>query len=389
MSRRNTEYSVYAWMRFAPTLLLALAKRAGPFDRAEEHDMDGASFDTLVRRLSRGAARRTVLAGLAGVGLVGAAGFVPDEIAGKKRKKKTILCSGGQTITAGGKQRKKLIRAGATPGACPPTTLPACPDIRSTADLQLAIDAAAPGATLRLCPGTFRVTNTISIFEELTIVGAGAAETILDGENARLVLDIRHLQNEAPAVTVENLTITRGKSEEGVPGGGITNNTTLTLRSVIVTDCTAPGGAGITNIGGTLILENTAVRKCVTTGLGGGILNFGGTTILKRDSTVSDNIAATGGGIQLLGEGNGALNALTMEAGSVVSDNEAEQGGGIAAVAGTVTLEAGSSVTGNKAGPGATGGGIFSSSDSTIEVVQGTVVNNTPDNCEPNLETCG
>lgn len=367
--------------------------------------MDGPTFATLVQRLADRAARRGVLAGLAGAGLAGAAGLTRDNVAGKKKKtKKVTLCRGGQTITASAKQKKKLLKAGATLGACPTitstststtsTTPAVCPDLQPGADVQAAINAAAPGDTLRLCPGRFRVTSTLNVNKDLTLIGAGFQETILDGEDARRVVTVSSPTTGTAAITLENLTITGGNATGAGGGIGLQSNTTVTLRGVVVTKCMAVTGGGVTMLGSTLILENTAITDCIATDPevgGGGIASTEGTVILKADSTVARNRAGKcGGGLLMLAANASKTNVLTLQAGSQVFENEADEGGGICVFFGTVTVEAGSSVGDNTArgsGVGDFGGGIrHFASDLTL--ADGTVGANDPDNCLPAKFNC-
>ena len=94
-----------------------------------------------------------------------------------------------------------------------PTPSPGCTGSKPTPTsptqgLQEAIDAADPGATLTLCAGTWNLSATVVIAEDLTLVGAGAGQTILDGGITTRVLQI----SAGADVTVKNLTITKGRA---------------------------------------------------------------------------------------------------------------------------------------------------------------------------------
>lgn len=98
--------------------------------------MDAARFDLLVRSLAaratrptrRGLARGLSALGLGGAGLFALPGRWPGlpEGEAKKKKKKATLCLNGQTIKASAKKKKKLIKSGATAGACPPPCVRSC-----------------------------------------------------------------------------------------------------------------------------------------------------------------------------------------------------------------------------------------------------------------------
>jgi hypothetical protein len=102
--------------------------------------MNGFRFDTFVRGLPLGLSRRRLFAWTL-VGVTSPATMahfgLHDVEARKGTKKKVTLCRAGQTVTASKKTRKKLLREGATVGACqgssplpsppsPPLCIPDC-----------------------------------------------------------------------------------------------------------------------------------------------------------------------------------------------------------------------------------------------------------------------
>ena len=113
--------------------------------------------------------------------------------------------------------------------------------------MHRAIEAADAEATLTLCAGTWNLTRAVVISKTLTLIGAGADATVLDGGDAVQVLQIASV-----TVTLQDLTIRKGY---GDLGGGIVNNGTLTLRGVGVTGSLATSGGGIYNDGGTVSLQ--------------------------------------------------------------------------------------------------------------------------------------
>ncbi|MFT4037666.1 MAG: hypothetical protein QM692_05755 [Thermomicrobiales bacterium] len=324
--------------------------------------MDGPAFNLLIQRLRHTARRRSVLAGLAGAGLAGAAASTPDGAAAKKKKKKVTICRNGQTLSVVKKKKNAHLLPGDTAGACAATGTtaavspgsttsttpgPQCPDIRPTADLQAAIDAAVSGSTLRLCPGTFHVTSPLSIEKDLTLEGAGKnldeGGTVLDGGDKVTVLVV----GGSCTVTVQDLTITRGfrSDDNGRLGGGIINNGDLTLRRMAVTFCEAFTGGGIHNFNHTALTlaEGVHIAHNTARDEGGGVSTDGGTMVMKEGSFIENNTAArNGGGIVTFAE-------LTLEAGSFVVDNTATtgEGGGIRHAVGTLTISRHATVEGN------------------------------------------
>ncbi len=295
-----------------------------------------------------------------------------------------------------------------------------CVCLPPTADLQAAIDAAKPGATIHLCAGTWQLTQTIIVAgKDVTIIGHGADKTILDGGGA-----VQVLKNAASVIlTLQDLSITRGSlpiaGDASQAGGGIYNAGALTLRDVDVTNNSAYAGGGILNsnglfVSGGRVMDNVALEgggiyntgsaqltmhgavvrnNTVDSGGGGGIFNDGSLELV--DSNVSDNMVTGtegwpfGGGVynnsgaaalfrssvtgNAAQRGGGIYNgyaALTLDAGSTVSDNTAEHGGGIRNT-GTVTLKSDSRVTDNAAT--GTGGGIWTS-EGTVRLNAGSHV---------------
>ena len=115
--------------------------------------------------------------------------------------------------------------------------------------------------TIEVPPGTYNLTvfgaaedasstGDLDVTSPLTIVGAGAATTFVDGNGSDRVL---HLLETAGNVTVGGLTIRDGLTEED--GGGIysLSGGTLVLDGVTVTaNATASDGGGIHTASGTL-----------------------------------------------------------------------------------------------------------------------------------------
>ena len=227
------------------------------------------------------------------------------------------------------------------------------------------------GATLTLCAGTWVLSQTVIIPKNLTLIGAGAGQTILDGNNAVRVL----LIDRGRTAALQDLAITKGNAPLSIDGGGIVNFGTLTLVGVSVTGNSAGGGGGgIYNEGGTVTLElGSSVTGNTATLSGGGIYNFftAGTVTLKDGSSVTGNTAGHDAGG---GSGGGIFNfgTVTLEGGSRVTDNTAVGrlhvggiGGGIYSD-GSLTLELGSRVTGNTATR--SGGGIYNDGSAILKL---------------------
>jgi hypothetical protein len=186
--------------------------------------------------------------------------------------------------------------------------------------------------------GTGVYTENVSIDRDLTLQGAGATSTILDGGGTDRVVFI----SLGRVVDISGVTIRNGNCSYG---GGIWNK-------------------------GTLTLVNSTVASNIDTSGGGGIYNSDGATLVISDCVVVGNTSGDeGGGIR------NSSSTLTLVNSAVVSNSSADHGGGIHSFGGRLTLS-GSTVRGNEAtGGSAAGGGIFN--DSKARLTDVTISGNT------------
>jgi predicted outer membrane repeat protein len=240
-----------------------------------------------------------------------------------------------------------------------------------------------PGADVIVVPaGVFKValardngnlTGDFDVTDSVTIRGAGAGLTAIDGQQLDRVFDVSGTAPGSITVVLEKLTVRNG-NVTGHGGGVQVGNANLVVRDAAVTGSrasltgggvsngAAPGTGNVTlvrttvgrNLAGTeggglsvrspsvLTLKDSTVRRNVAGGSGGGILAFAATL---TTSTVSGNTAGNAGG------GISAVTATLTN--STVSGNAAAVGGGIAAPTANLTN---STVSGNRADT--TGGGI-------------------------------
>src|SRR5262249_50695809 len=172
---------------------------------------------------------------------------------------------------------------------------------------------ANPGVdTIKFAPGlhgTIRLSDQLTITDDLTIKGPGANQLTVSGNNATRVFDI-----SASNVTIAGLTIANGSvtADEvtNFGGGGILNEagSTLTLNRDVLQNNTATASNNTVDVfGGGLLNEgNATVVSCTLSGdqplgggggsffaasVGGGIDNFGGATLTVTDSTFTGNQA--------------------------------------------------------------------------------------------------
>jgi CSLREA domain-containing protein len=254
-------------------------------------------------------------------------------------------------------------------------------------------------------------TGDLSITNDLDILGAGAEETIVDGNQIDRVFDVPP-SGKNPTITISGLTIRNGNP--GVPasptaffqggGGGVRNfGGTLTLKDDIVRDnrVVMPGAAagGILNADVTHLINVQLIGNTVLPGAtgpsgqngsGGAAFNFNGLLTLDH-VIIRDNVAETGGGLNnfatttlsdvtLSGNSStvaGAGGIINARAGVMtldkvtLNDNHSAQDGGAIANSGASLILNNVTISGNTA---AHGGGIANRAAMTLNFV--TVANN-------------
>jgi hypothetical protein len=272
-------------------------------------------------------------------------------------------------------------------------TLTVCPSGCTYTHIQDAINHAASGDTISVAAGLYPETVTIPL--NLTLVGAGADNTIIDGNQGGTVVTV----GAGATVILTGLTIQHGATSGN--GGGLFNDFggAVTLTNSRIVSNTATGqnsyGGGIYN-DGTMILTNSTVSgNTAPDGRGGGIFSCRPLTL--TNSIVSGNSASQfGGGIDLecagnmtltnsrvvsntatgqYGFGGGIYNVDTLTlVNSTLSANSASlNGGGIANEGGAVTL-VNSTLSANSATYD--GGGIANAEGGTLSVTDSTLSGN-------------
>lgn len=280
--------------------------------------------------------------------------------------------------------------------------------IRS-ANLDGAVDACAAGSgadTVSIPAGTYQLaiagagedaalTGDLDLVSDVTLTGAGAATTIVDGNQTNVHDRVLHVVG-AVTVALSGLTLRNGDAGSG--SGGCLRNAggTVTITSATIENCTADFGGGIANSSGTLTLSGATVSGNDASTQGGGVLN--GDVLVMTQTTVSGNTAGYGGGgvshyiatsmaitdstISNNDETTGALGGggiIVDTSGpatitrTVISGNTAVHGGGISFGDGSSALRlVESAVSGNTAD--GNGGGILTVG--TLEVVNSTISGN-------------
>lgn len=253
--------------------------------------------------------------------------------------------------------------------------------------LRQAIASAAAGDTIVVPADTYTLTSAgLTITKSLTIQGAGATSTFIDGSGLYRVFD-----------------------STGAPNGSDIMISGVTIRDGSVTGSPADGG-GIANMYANLTLShdiingNSAVADGAGTGGAGGIAGGGGVwskygTLTLVDTEVSANVATANGnsaqnGGTVQGGGIEALGPLVIE-GSAFVANVANAlggagsgaggnafGGGLYATGGVIatTTFTGNMIDTSGAGGGAggigQGGGLFDTTGGTASLVNVTITTN-------------
>ena len=257
-----------------------------------------------------------------------------------------------------------------------------CSDSNGNCTLRAAISEAnaLPGADTIILPAEIYIltipTNSddnningdLDIRDDLTIIGSGASNTIVDATLKYRVFDLP--VNLGITVTFEDLTIRNGKT--GGFGGGIRNNgnTVVINRCTISNNVAGEDGGGVQNeMGGSLTINNSIINNNTARDDGGGLQDFGGLVTINSSiingNQATGGVSNDGGGIYSLGDL--ILNNSTI--GNNVSDRD---GGGIYNADGVSTIN-NSTIDSNVAGDD--GGGI-NNNNNTVLIKNSTISDN-------------
>jgi hypothetical protein len=259
-----------------------------------------------------------------------------------------------------------------------------------------AVGASANGDTIAVAAGTYNEAN-IFVTRSISIVGAGAGSTTVDGGNGPSA--VFRFPFFAPSITpsLSQLTIQHGY--RGVDAGRFS---TITLDHVRVTANGPGSGAGVftnaslVNIESSTIDHNHAADASFgcdwSGGAGGGIASLcGGGSFRIRNSTISDNVADRWGGGIIVNDGATLIENSTISGNRAMWSNDQVLGGGALFIGGAfpqVTIRF-STLADNAAphdGAGAILGGGSGCCNSFLTVESSILSNNTAAN--PTQGTC-
>lgn len=198
--------------------------------------------------------------------------------------------------------------------------------------IQAAIDRASPGATVAVAAGIYELWGeSLSIDKSLTLMGAGAERTIIDGEG----------RNPGPLISIADT------AEEVLIAA-----VTLTNRMRVVT--MTAGAGGIDHFGQHLTISDATIKENLG-GMGGALhagTDFG--SVMLRNVKLSDNDALVGGAIDFRDAPGAQLEVIDSE---ILNNNAIFTGGGVfVRDVGAVTFT-NVTLSGNESGN--RGGGIY------------------------------
>lgn len=211
----------------------------------------------------------------------------------------------------------------------------------------------------------------LDITGDLTIIGAGSDNTIIDAADIDRVFDIQAGAN----VRISGVTIRNGTARNG---GGVRNFGTLVLEDSVVEENVAEGafdsvGGGIAiGSGATLTLDGVTVRNNTSEDHGGGLYSSDSTVTITDSIFENNSTEMDGGGISVF---NGSLNMT----GGAIRNNAADlDGGGLSMESAVVSL-AEVSVTGNTATEEGGGVNVFGAGGE-LRLFTSTIASNTATN---------
>jgi CSLREA domain-containing protein len=238
--------------------------------------------------------------------------------------------------------------------------------------------------------------GNLDIWDNLRILGAGAANTVIDANRLDRVLSVNApLVPEAgpapvpspsgvpvPKVYLSGVSLVNGytmiDANSGYTGGGIRNCGKLTLENCVVSGNEGVLGGALNSEGGSVTLLSTTISNNLGHFCCGGIRNYYGVKLLLRNSVVKDNTVTPGSGGGVVDLYPSSFIAYD----STFSGNVAAADGGGILVTGRTTLKR-CTITGNSAS--GNGGGLYRVADEIyheagrLRIADTTISGNTAD----------
>lgn len=233
-----------------------------------------------------------------------------------------------------------------------------CSTAAGACSLRAALEEANASGTadiIHVPAETFSLTTTLEITDSDSIVGAGAALTIIEASASHRVFHIRATTGD---VMISRVTIRNGNAGTGSDGGAlyVDANASLWLTDTVITANRARDGGGIYSLGAltlvrTEIFGNTASDSDSALAEGGGVYSAsaGADPLLMQDSYIHDNVAEVAGGVFV--SGTATIERSTLAANRALNESGSGEGGGgiVHGGAGSSLLMVNVTLSGNRA----------------------------------------
>jgi CSLREA domain-containing protein len=223
----------------------------------------------------------------------------------------------------------------------------------------------------------------LDVTDDLTLTGAGAVATAIDGRRATTlerVLSIDPVAQAPPSrVTIADLAITGGGGDRG---GALRseNAAAVTLERVSLSgNAVSAFGGALYNDAATIAIRDSQIAGNSSEAFAGAIFNTGDTASLTIEgTTITGNQGSSSGGIYANNAGRISIDE------SVLAGNRGSLGGAFylqndSTTTITDTLVSGNIVAAPSESPSEFGGGIYIQNDATVTITNTTVTGNRAD----------
>jgi predicted outer membrane repeat protein len=190
------------------------------------------------------------------------------------------------------------------------------------------VNSGSGGDTITVPAGTYTISSTfgaIQINQNVTIQGAGASSTTLDGGSATQIFGI-----SGGTVSISGFTLSHGIGSSA-RGGAIQNNGTLTLASDVLSNNTSTGAGGAIDTEGTLTVQNSAFTGNSSVSYGGAINTegfLGALAVNIANTTFSGNQTGHQGGGAISVSISSGLPSVTITQSLFSGNSTSSTGGG-------------------------------------------------------------
>ncbi len=236
------------------------------------------------------------------------------------------------------------------------------------ATIQEGVDAAAAGATLEVCEGTYSESVFVERFLVLQSMGGSSATWIQASGGGAAVT------STAPSLTLRGFTLSGGQGaslDSGYTAGGglaATGSSTLLVEASVLSGNTADFGGGLFATGFSSVTLNEVLIEENAASYGGGMYLGDASTVASGVEVRGNEAVVSGGGLY--------LDLASLEGtGLTVSDNAADYLGGGAYLNGSAATVDTSTFERNDS----SGGGALTAFDSTLTLDSVDLSGNTAD----------